>query len=526
MKKMVLRAAALLAVFALLAGCTLTERIGAGNAAGGEAAQGDGQEPTAEPGYFGLAYYANEKVNPVLSVSRINRILTEALYEGLFTLDRSLTPQPVLCETYSGDGVSWTFKLRQGVTFWSGEPLRASDVVYSYELARSTPESPYYGRLQDVQAISAVDERTVALTLKSPNTQLPRLLDIPVFRQGTEDSDFSEGTGAYQPQSDGAVRWLVPYAGWHEGAVSAFPRIDLVTTVRPDAVVYSFETGDISLTRADRISATPATFKGAAEVYQTPTTTLHYLGVNYGHAPYQVPAVRQAVSAAFDRARLCQTQLQSFADPAVLPVNPQPAASETLAYSTEEDEERALSLLAGVGITDTDGDGVLDYADADGKRRPLAPVLLVNAENTYKVAVAQQVVADLEQIGIRATVKALPFEEFQQALAKSEYDLYYGETIMTADFDLRPLTSVGGAVNVSGYASTLTDGFVAAYRAAAGDALAPARDALYNHLLTAMPVIPIAFTRGQVITRSGLIQGFTPAPFDVFYGVQNWKAGS
>ncbi len=510
-----------------LSGCTpLTQGQTTGDEqAVQQPAQTGAQDAPQSKATFGLAYYANEKVNPVLSVSRINRILCEALYEGLFVLDGSFTPQPMLCESYSGDGVNWMFTLKQGVKFWSGNALRASDVVYSYQTAMKNSASPYYNRLQQVQSVSASDDRTVHIKLKSPNTSLLRLLDVPVFRQGTEGDVFADGTGPYQPQSDGSIRWLVPFASWREGALTVFPKIDLISTTRADAVVTSFETGDISMTRADRISATPATFKGAAEVYQTRTTDLHYLGVNYGRAPYHIGAVRQAISYALDRDRLCSTQLQSFADPAVLPVNPQPAANDKLSYSLTQNDDKALALLAATGIKDTNGDGVLEAPTENATRSPLQPVILVNAENTFKIAVVQQIISDLQQIGIRATMESVPFDEYQNRIRKGEYDLYYGETILTADFDLRPLIAQGGALNLSGYASAVTDSLLTQERAATGDSLQAAQTALYSHLLIAMPIIPIAFTRGQVITRSALIKGYAPAPFDMFYGIKDWKVG-
>ncbi|MGE4548032.1 MAG: ABC transporter substrate-binding protein [Intestinibacillus sp.] len=522
MKAMIKRALALLMITVLLAGCTITERIG-----GGDETPDSGQTASAdrEPGYFGLAYYASEKVNPVLSQSQINRILVEALYEGLFVLDDQFQPQPVLCKTYSGDGITWTFTLQDGVTFWSGEPLRASDVVYTYKTAMKTETSPYYSRLSQIQSVEAVSDSEVRIVLKSPNTLLPALLDVPIFREGTETNDFSEGTGPYQPQSDGSIRWLVPFKSWREGAPGAFSKIELISTVRADAVVYSFETGDISLTRADRISATPATFKGAVEVYQTPTADLHYLAPNFARAPYQVTAVRQALSLAMDRVRLCTTQLQSFADPAVLPVNPQPAQSGSFAYSLDQDQEKALTLLASVGVSDTNRDGVLDYTAADGKRVPLAPVILVNSENTFKVAVAQQIISDLEQLGIRATLKSVSFEDYQTALTKGEYDFYYGETLLSPDFDVRPLIGTGGALNYGGSANSMTDTLIDQMRAAGGDSRVSAQQNFYQQFLNTMPILPIAFTRGQVIARGGLIENYESAPYQMFINVKEWKAG-
>ena len=63
------------------------------------------------PGYFGLAYYTAEPVSPVASRTRINRILLEILYEGLFVLDQDFNAVPVLCETFESDGSSWTLSL-------------------------------------------------------------------------------------------------------------------------------------------------------------------------------------------------------------------------------------------------------------------------------------------------------------------------------------------------------------------------------------------------------------------------------
>ncbi len=512
--------ATLLCLCLLLSGCTLTERLESAQdtTSSAQTASGDRQNT-----YFGMAYNTGENVNPITSTSGINRLLIDALYEGLFVLDATFTPENMLCESYSGDGTTFTFHLKSGVTFWSGQPLRASDVVYTYTLAQKTATSPYYDRMQQVSSMQAVDANTVRMTLKEPNTQFAKLLDIPVFREGTENDAFSDGTGPYQPQSDASVHWLTAYQNWHQGAVTAYPTIHLVTTTRSDAIVYSFETGDVSLTRADRISATPATIRGAVEIYQMPTTKLQYLGVNFSRAPYQVAAVRQAISTVLDRASICTTQLQSFADPAVLPVNPQPAANDSLSYQMKGDTEAALRLLETVGVLDSDGDGVLDYTDAAGKRVPFAPVILVNNENTFKVAGAQQVATYLETIGVPATVQAVSFAEYQQAIVAGQYDLYYAETQMTADFDLRPLIGTGGALNYSAYSNGLTDAALQQLRTASGSTLEGLQQTLYEQLLSTMPIIPVAFLRGQIALRSGLIPNYTCAPDTAFYQIQNWR---
>ena len=69
----------------------------------------------------------------VLDSTSINRLLCEALYEGLFEVSGTFTAQNVLCASYAGDGTTFTFTLRDDVTFWSGEKLTAADVAASLQ---------------------------------------------------------------------------------------------------------------------------------------------------------------------------------------------------------------------------------------------------------------------------------------------------------------------------------------------------------------------------------------------------------
>jgi ABC-type transport system substrate-binding protein len=92
------------------------------------------------------------------------------LFDGLYGHDEHLQPIPVLAQdlaTISEDGLTWTVRLRPGVTFHDGSALTADDVVQTYELARST--ACRYNRticLNDILAtVVKVDQMTIAFTL-------------------------------------------------------------------------------------------------------------------------------------------------------------------------------------------------------------------------------------------------------------------------------------------------------------------------------------------------------------------------
>src|SRR5713226_2746533 len=77
------------------------------------------------------------------TTASITETLTNHIYEGLYSLDASNRPIPMLAEshTVSRDGLTYTFKLRQGVKFHNGKEMTSDDVVPS--LARWSKQSIY-----------------------------------------------------------------------------------------------------------------------------------------------------------------------------------------------------------------------------------------------------------------------------------------------------------------------------------------------------------------------------------------------
>ena len=549
---------ALAAVLAAL--CALSTACGI---IGGDEEQGPVDNVKVSDAYFGLAWYQNGTLNPVLDNTNINRVLCEALYEGLFEVTSNFTAENVLCESYEGDGTTFAFTLRGDVTFWSGEPLTAADVVASLEAAHYNESSPFYNRLTEVSSIEAVGTNQVRIVLSSPNINFPRLLDIPIYREGSADSgSFADGTGPYRPV-EGENQWtLEANENWHGGFLGSIRHITLVTMTRADTALSSFQTGDVSLMRASRIDPNPPNVGGSVDTVQTASASLHYLGFNYNDSLLSSSGVRRALSAALSRQSLCETQLQTFADPAILPVNPQPADS-SLSLNMSADPNGAAQLLREALQSDTGGssedepsdtedeytDDEGDYTDDEytgegdgsggesdsgetesgGSSSPsgvgseaetvLSIRLLVNSDNAFKVAAAEQIAASWNALdGVSVTVDAQPYETFVSRLQSGDFDVYYGETQLTADFDLRPLLSSGGSLNYGGYSGESMASAIAAMRS--GDNVV----GFYQTFLEEMPIVPIAFECDQIIIRKGLIDNYQPAPYNAFAGLETWTS--
>src|SRR5437870_4435631 len=114
------------------------------------------------------------------TTASITEMLTNHIYEGLYSLDSTNRPIPMLAEshTVSKDGLTYTFKLRQGVKFHNGKEMTSDDVVVS--LARWGKQSIYGKALfAQVAEWKALDKYTVEMKLKEKSAIVLISLAVP-----------------------------------------------------------------------------------------------------------------------------------------------------------------------------------------------------------------------------------------------------------------------------------------------------------------------------------------------------------
>lgn len=452
------------------------------------------------PESFALPYNPAQTLDPITCPDGMQQTVGALLYEGLFQLDETLTPQPRLCTTYTvGEGGAHTFTLRPGVLFSDGTPLTAKDVALT--LHRAMTSARYGARLSGVTAVTA-GEGTVTVTLSAPNAGLPALLDIPIVKAGTETGRAPVGTGAYHYAAEEGAPALLANPHWW-GSARPVARIGLSAADGRDAMLYQFTSHDVQLITGDLTGTAPISASGNVTFQDANTTVLQYVGFNLQRPLLGSAAVRQALGKGINRSRLVSAFLSGHGRAAQFPVSP---ASPLYPTALEE----VYSYDAFVSAMETAG-------LATGTPRTLT--LLVNAENSFKVAVADSLAQALTAFDLRVEVQALPFAEFTAALDAGAYDLYYGEVKLTADWDLRPLLGTGGALNKGGWSNTQTDLLLAAYGAEGG---AAAMERLCTQLQSQAPILPVCFKSTTVLLQSGVAEGLAPTVSDPFYNLENW----
>ena len=463
------------------------------------------EEPRREPAQisgFTLPYLSGQTFDPVTCIDGVQQTVGALLYEPLFTLDASFTPQPVLCEHSSCDAqaLTWTFALRSAV-FSDGTALTANDVLAAY---RRAAESARYGaRFANVASMKAQDAHTLIVTLTQANGSFPALLDIPIVKAGTESDLVPLGTGpyVYTTAADGSAALTINAA--RHGSPLPLERIALAAVKDNDTALSRFASRSVHFLCLDPTGTGARTVGGAVESTDVPTAAMQYLGFNLSRTPLNDAAVRRAMSGVIDRGTLVSSLLSGHGTAAQLPIAPQDADyPKTYEYRTTAEEYAAALEAAGVTAA-----------------RPRSLTLLVNEENAFKRAVAESLCAQLTTAALTVTVRELPWEDYVAALQGGDFDLYLGEVRLTADWDAGVLLDAGGALNYGGFVSEQLSGLNDAFLLG-GNA---STERYVKGFAEETPFAPLLFKSKTVLTPSGLVDGMTPTASDPFYGFADWS---
>ena len=109
-------------------------------------------------------------LDPAVKDSSAEMQMASHLYDPLVDYDADLSKKPGLAESWKvlDDGVTWEFKLRQGVKFSNGNDFNADDVVFSFERILNDPTLEMGVYLMRLQEVKKVDDYTVQLVTKIP----------------------------------------------------------------------------------------------------------------------------------------------------------------------------------------------------------------------------------------------------------------------------------------------------------------------------------------------------------------------
>lgn len=449
---------------------------------------------------FALPYLQNQTLDPITCIDGVQQTVGALLYEGLFALDESFSPQKVLCRDYTYDAQThtYTFSVRDDVVFPDGSPLSASDVLAAYR--RAAVSDRYGARFANVSSMRLSGDALV-ITLTQGNDAFPALLDIPIVKSGSERDLVPLGTGPYLFLTDSEKNCLIQNADWWRAFAFPPERITLVSARDTGTASYLLSSYDVHLLVSDLTGTASSGSVGDVDVFDADSTSMLYLGFNVRHASLSEGGVRRAISGAIDRDVIVSTLLSGHARAAQFPISPAAALYPANLSAAETDYVQAL---ADAGIND---------------RHPKTLTLLVNAENHFRLSVAQALCRQLSTDALHITLKSLPWESYLLALQSGNFDLYLGEARLTADWNAAPLISSAGALNYGGYTDAKMDELLFGFLAHENENTS---QVYFRYFAQNAPIAPLAFKSVSTQISAGLAENVCPTAADPFYNFEQW----
>ncbi len=379
--------------------------------------------------------------------------------------------EPWLAESWAraDSGSSYTLKLRSGVTFSDGAPFTADDVVFSLEAAYAVPFSADPLEIAGRKlTITVADAQTFTVTFPERYAPGLRILDnlwilprhklAPALKSGT----LAQAWGLSTPAAD--LAGLGPFVlsayspgqrlvfarnprYWRKDASgAALPYLDRLTVeVVPEenTELLRLTSGASDMTISEVPAEAYATVKRAAEEGKL---RLYDLGVGLDPDAFwinlrpgafagdrraawlQRDELRRAISMAVDRQLFADTVFLGAGVPVWGPTTPANRKwFSTDAPRTPHDPAGARALLASIGLSDRNGDGMLE----DANQTPVR-FTIVTQKGRPSLERGVSVIRDeLKKIGIAVDVVALDGGAVIEQIMSGKYDAIYFHPILT-----------------------------------------------------------------------------------------------
>src|SRR5437016_7545353 len=309
------------------------------------------------------------------SVDAASERVRTLMFNSLVKKDEKFDYVPELASNIqrSEDGLTFTFTLRDGVSFHDGQTFTSADAKYTLDtvLASTFAKATSFfqgsgaNRTAFIKSVEAPDPHTLVIQLNKPWTGLlPNLVAIAVIPKDSYESQKTHpvGTGPFKFKSYDQAQQVVDLeanANYWDGP-PRIPALRVRVISDANALQAELQSGRVDLAPLPT-SLSPDAIKGLSQypglnVHQFNGSNLNLLTFNTKEAPLDNVKVRQAIAYAINRESMIKDLVLGQAKIAHS-ILPEESWAYTAGQTYHYDPEMARKLLDDAGFRDPDGDG-------------------------------------------------------------------------------------------------------------------------------------------------------------------------
>jgi oligopeptide transport system substrate-binding protein len=373
----------------------------------------------------------------------------EVMSLALTAFDNNFELNAMAAESWSqsADGLTWTFKLRDGLVWSDGEPIKAEDFILALTRAATTGYdfAWYWGYAGGIKnwgpvtegkadvstlGLKAVDAKTIEVTTEAPKPYLPGVVSlwypVPKHVHDKLGDDYAANMDtlvvsgpfvleSWEKSNNATVLVKNPkYQGpWMPEAdrVSIDPSLGAPEVGLP---AYMAGEADFSYLNAGQIPFVEKRFPG--QIAKNAVFAVSYLSFDMEKAPFDNIDVRKALFYAINREEMCNTVLKNLAVPGLSLLPPgYPGYNDKITKQAVFDNAKAKEHLAKAGYPDGNGFPEVEiwYRDQGGYNGAITPPMLQYLQAQFK-----------QNLGITMNIKVMPTKDWMAGLLERKNSLF------------------------------------------------------------------------------------------------------
>ncbi len=504
-----------------------------------------------------------DTMNPLLTNNTYVQDFLGLVFEGLYTLDYSQQPIPVLAKSssISADGLTLTIFLRENIKWHDKMPFKPEDVVFTINtLMDKNNVSVYSKNVQHIESATA-NGNAVILKLKQPYSFIKYELTFPIIpahhflNEKLNDKKSKAnmtpvGTGPYSLNTyneKSGIKLKLNGDWWNaDGAVHMEEnpvienfnepinndtgkntlRYPYLSTI--EVKIINTAGGSNKAFQARDIDVLPAEYSEFRKYIGRTDINLkrfagknfEFLTLNLKKGPLADKRLRNALNYLIDKKQLIDTSASGIAVPAEIPVTPNSWVYKLIDFEQKNSEGKAKDLLKQSGY-------VLDSKNKYVKRgSALSLKLIVNDGNSLRNNTANVIASQLGKRGVTVQVSTLPWDSYLKALKSGAYDMALSGYRVSSVPDLSFAYStddIQTGLNVAGYSNTEVDGYL---NQILTEYNSDTQKNLYLNLLNAVmddrPYIGLYFINDAMMYSKNIKGAVNPYIWNKYYDITKW----
>ena len=469
-----------------------------------------------------------DTINPILSNNKNVQDISKLIYEPLVNLTSDYKAEPCLAiEWAKQSDNSYLIKLRENVKWSEGQRFTAEDVRFTIDRLKEIP-SVYSYNVQYVISVDIVDDYTVRINLDREIPFFEYYLTFPILSSeyyeaedftNTEKNNAPTGTGKYkitQAESSYLILEKNIY-WWNKNTNLSIEKITVNLYSSVGEMYNSFKIGNLDLVATDNeniqdyigtIGYNPKEIKGRNHTFLAINTGNYFLGKQ---------EVRKAIAYSIDKENIVSSIFNNKYYTSSFPLDYGNWLAQGQDASSGYNVEQAKQILVENGWNYR---SQYWQKTENGKTERMALNLLVKASDTSKVAVAQNIKAQLENQGIRINIIQASDENYTNAINARNYDI----ALCSITLSLTPnLETFFGQNNLSNYTNEEVTNIMNEVKNTTDENILKEK---YQRLIeiykSDIPYISLYSNKYTVAYSSGLVGDLSPNWYSPFYGIEGW----